>query len=193
MAIAIKLNQSHMGSAAVRTTRVAVTYSEFEDLTGFSRATISGALELLEGMNAITSERVGRRRYYDLPQTAVMGDWCQLPQKHLIGGTASGVLRRLTTLPTSRRACLNAMKLYVLLLAYRNRRINIAAIGYDKIMELTGMRRQDIPEASSLLVAHELIRAQGETDDMQIEYRSKRYRVIGLEAVVGGMVASTAF
>ncbi len=179
IALSIRLNLSHKSvPVAERKPKVAVTYKEFEDLTGFARATISKALMLLEGMGAITTERVGRRVLYGLPQTAVPGEFCQLPQQYLLDGKEAE-LRRLKNLPTNRRACLNAMKLYVLFLAHRNVRWNTTAIGYEAIMKQTGMRREDIPEAFSLLVAHELARATDADDDREQD-KSKRYRILGL-------------
>ena len=45
------------------------------------------------------------------------------------------------------------------------------------------MRRADIPEAFSLLAAHELVRASDE-DDPRDHDKSKRYRVLGLGPII---------
>jgi hypothetical protein len=92
-------------------------------------------------------------------------------------------LRRMIRLPVHTRMCLNAMKLYILFLAYRNHRFDTTAIGYEAIMEHTGMRRADIPDAFSLLVSHELVRASDEIDEREQD-KSKRYRVLGLGRLI---------
>ncbi|WP_109482540.1 hypothetical protein [Paraburkholderia sp. C35] len=182
IALSIRLNQSHRKVPLEKqTAAVAVTYDELQRLTGFARATIAKALMLLEGMDAIRISKAGRASVYELPEVSVNGHYCQLPQGYLLDGKQDE-LRRLVRLPTNTRACLNAMKLYVLFLAYRNHRIDTTAIGYESIMTHTGMRRADIPEAFSLLVAHELVRASDESDERDYD-KSKRYRVLGLGRV----------
>jgi hypothetical protein len=66
-------------------------------------------------------------------------------------------------------------------------RFDTTAIGYESIMEHTGMRRADIPDAFSLLVSHELVRASDEIDEREQD-KSKRYRVLGL----GRLISSTS-
>jgi len=183
IALAIKLNMSHRKvTASQQTAKVAVTYDELQSMTGFARATIAKALMLLESMGAINIEKVGRTSVYGLPEVGINGRYCQVPQAYLLDGKESE-LRRLIRLPTNTRACLNAMKLYVLFLAYRNHRFDTTAIGYEAIMAHTGMRRADVPEAFSLLVAHELARASDEQDEREQD-KSKRYRVLGLTRIV---------
>jgi hypothetical protein len=81
------------------------------------------------------------------------------------------------------------MKLYVLFMAFRNMRFNTTSISYEGIMKYTGMRRADIPDAFSLLVAHELARADDESDSREND-KSKRYRIRGLYPMHGGSGAS---
>ncbi|WP_439672905.1 hypothetical protein AEMCBJ_33550 (plasmid) [Cupriavidus necator] len=199
LVLAIRLNLSHRGKPfdATRGHEVALSYDEMREMTGFAKATVLKAVMLLEGMGAIVSRKEGRRRVYALPQVAQSGQWCQLPQDYLLtrrGDKQYGLeleeppsrnheLKRLRGFPFGYRAGLNAMKLYVLFVALRNQRLDTTAISYDTIMGYTGMRRADIPEAFSLLVAHELARAADERDGRDYD-RSKRYRVLGLGAMV---------
>ncbi len=183
IALSIRLNQSHRKvPPKEQTESVAVTYDDLQSLTGFPRPTIAKALMLLESMGAIKIHKKGRASVYELPEVKVPGRYCQVPQGYLLDGKEAE-LRRLTRLPTRTRACLNAMKLYVLFLAYRNHRFDTTAIGYEAIMAHTGMRRADIPEAFSLLVAHEMVRASDETDEREQD-KSKRYRVLGLGRIL---------
>ncbi|MGF7001264.1 hypothetical protein [Paraburkholderia sp. GAS32] len=183
VALAIKLNLSHRKVPLEQQTEsVAVTYDELQTMTGFARATISKALMLLQSMGAIKIHKVGRASVYELTEVSVNGRYCQVPQAFLLDGKEAE-LRRLIRLPTHTRTCLNAMKLYMLFLAYRNHRFDTTAIGYESIMAHTGMRRADIPEAFSLLVAHELVRAS-DADDSRDHDKSKRYRVLGLGQII---------
>lgn len=200
MVLAIRLNLSHRGKGfdETRGHEVALSYDEMREMTGFAKATVVKAIMLLESHGAIVSRKEGRRRLYALPQVSEKGKWCQLPQNYLLtrrgdknqwghvfdeGPDAQHTLKRLRGFPFGYRAGLNAMKLYLVLLALRSNRWNTTAISYDSIMAYTGMRRADIPEAFSLLVVHELARAADEIDPRDYD-RSKRYRVLGLEPIV---------
>jgi DNA-binding transcriptional ArsR family regulator len=182
IALSIKLNMSHRNiPAADQTAFVAVTYDELQTLTGFARATISKGLMLLQAMGAVKIHKIGRSSVYELAEILENGKYCQVPQAYLFDGTET-IMRRLTRLPTRTRACLNAMKLYVLFLAYRDHRFDTTAIGYESIIAHSGMRRADIPEAFALLVAGELARASDVLDGRD-EDKSKRYRELGLKPV----------
>ncbi|MYM73509.1 hypothetical protein GTP56_15045 [Duganella sp. FT134W] len=57
---------------------------------------------------------------------------------------------------------LHALKVYMLILQARDRHTNMASIGYDKIMQYTGLRRQDVSTAANLLISLELLRVTHE-------------------------------
>lgn len=178
MALAVRLNISRRGRELEEGgTKVAMTYTEINKLTGFARATIAQAISLLEGMGAIRVRKEGRHNVYELMGVNEPGKWCQLPQEYLMdGGTLA--LKRLKGL-TGNRVSLNSMKLYVLLLALRERHFNTTAISYDGIVRHTGMRREDIPSSLSQLSSLQLVRVTDDLDDRP-EDHSHRYRVLGL-------------
>lgn len=200
MALAVRVNLANLGRELADRVddRVAVTYNELQDLTGFARATISKALMVLEGMGAIISHKEGRSRVYELVGIDEAGGYCQLPQSHILDRSKTskkkkkvseagetedadmygGKMIRFLDLPR-KRISLHAMKLYVLLLVYRNRRFNTTAISYDGIEKQAGIRREDIPPALSLLIALELVRVSNDVDSRE-EDNSQRYKVIGL-------------
>jgi hypothetical protein len=184
MALSIRLNQAQRGRqrGEKRLTKVSVTYDDLRAMTGFARATISKGLMLLQGMGAIAIDNESRASVYELNGVETPGCFCQLPQSYLLWNS-NDELRRLRQLPTKFRVGLNAMKLYVLMLKYRNQAYNTTAIGYEAIMKHTGMRREDIPEAMGMLSALELARASDDSDPREHD-KSKRYRIIGLTNLV---------
>lgn len=178
MVLAVRLNISRRGKELEEGgNKVAMTYTEINKLTRFARATIAEAISLLEAMKAVRVHKDGRHNVYELMGVSEPGKWCQLPQEYLMDGGTT-VLERLEGL-TGNRVSLNSMKLYVLLLALRERRFNTTAISYDGIIRHTGMRRQDIPSSLSQLSSLELIRVTDELDDRPDDH-SRRYRVLGL-------------
>ena len=57
-----------------------------------------------------------------------------------------------------RKSSLLALKVYMLLLAQRTSRTNLAIISYERIMTYTGLRREEIRPALDLLTSAHLIR-----------------------------------
>ena len=153
-------------------------------MTGLSRLLISRSLRLLEELQAINTVRIGNACAYELIGVERNGGWCAAPHGHLLDG--ANYLRRLKGIrETLRRpASLYAMKLYILLLAFRDRRQNITRISYENIGAYTGMRREDISVAWQIIAALQLGYL---ADDTEIPLRSgershNRYRVRGLAA-----------
>jgi len=158
-----------------------MTYDELQEMTGFARATVSKGLKLLKEMQAIEVRKEGRINIYTLPDVAVDGSYCQLPQQYILDGSRN-VLQKFSGLQLHTRHGLNAIKLYVLFLALRQRRFNTTAVSYDGIMKHTGIRREDIPKAFSMLVALELARTAEDKDERDHD-KSRRYKVLGLNAI----------
>jgi hypothetical protein len=185
IALAIRRNQSHKGrefdKGALQLHKVAVTYSDLQRMTGFARASVGTGLDLLEGLGAISREKVGRSNVYELMGVDKPGGWCQLPQSELLRGDGT-----LSIKPMERkRATLHALKVYMALLALRNQKLNVTSLSYSGIMKWTGLRRADVGAALHVLITWELIHVSEEFDDanMAQERRRKRYRIKGLVAV----------
>ena len=181
MGLAIRLNMLRREVELVPPTgfdRVAVTYDELEDIGRCARATVSKAVALLEALGAIKVHRVGRASTYQLIGLDKDGKWCQLPQSQLQG--PGHPVHRLH--PTSDRRSLNAVKVYLIMLALRSWKRNTTAISYDGITRYTCVRREDIPNALAMLTAWELIRVSDDLDDRR-EDGSRRYKVLGLGQV----------
>ena len=186
LALSILLNQRQRGNHVPNANQVLASYTELEEMTGLSRLLISRSLRLLEELQAINTLRIGNACAYELLGIERNGGWCAAPQGHLLDGAT--YLRRLKGIrETLRRpSSLYAMKLYILLLAFRDRRQNITRISYEKIGAYTGMRREDISVAWQIIAALQLGYL---ADDIELPLRSgershNRYRVRGLTAQV---------
>jgi hypothetical protein len=181
IALSIRLNQSHKGKAfeggAVRSNSVAVTFEDLRQMTGLAKASISGALMLLEGFAAIQTQRSGRANAYKLVGLEQDGGWCQLPQGWLLKPDGTFKLKQI---PRNRLA-LNALKVYLLLMHLRNNKLNTTAVSFTTITRWTGVRREDLPNALGTLSMMHLARISFDRD---IRHRkgdnSHRYSVLGL-------------
>lgn len=123
-----------------------------------SRKLIADGLELLVAVKAIERIRDGRRNVFTLNGIERNGNWCALPQSHLQNHRAD--LHRLMHFVEQLRrpSSLHALKLYMLILHFRDRHTNFAAISYEKIQGYTGLCRNDINTAKNLLISMELLR-----------------------------------
>lgn len=161
---------------------VVASYDELESMTLLSREMVAKGLKLLRELGAVTSRRVGNRCAYELVGIDTDGAWCALPQDHLMQGTET--LRRLAGMRETikRRTSLDAMKLYMLLLAFRVNTSNVARVGYDLIRQYTGLRREQISMAVQLLIGAGLCRlaADEELPLVKGQRRHNRYVLLGL-------------
>lgn len=188
LALAIAANLAKKGlekSEEVRADNmILATYTELENLTGLSRIMISRALRLLEELQAISTVKVGNACAYTLRGLEKNGDWCSVPQGRLMDGT--DYLKKLRGIrETIRRpASFFAMKLYILLMVFRDRRANVTRISYEVITQYTGLRREDISLGWQTLAALQLAYL---ADDHEAPRRTgdgtyNRYRIHGLNA-----------
>ena len=165
-------------SDALPTTgRVAVTYDDFEEQLGVARQTIRKAIDLLKELGAVHVEVHGRRNVFELQGIQESGKWCQLPVEQLrSNGRDFG---RLSLLKPN-LVGLNALKIYLVMLALRNFKTGTTAIGYTKLEERTGIRRSDLPAALSALATSELLGVSHDPDARSDTDLSRRYVVRGL-------------
>jgi hypothetical protein len=149
-----------------------------------SRKLVRDGLQLLELMEAITAVRDGRRNLYELVGIDLGGKWCQLPQQHL--QNMQSHLQRLKVFVDQirRPTSLHALKLYMLILTFRDNHTNFASISYDKIGEYSDLRREEVSVAIQILVSAELCRlvSDEEFPRRRGDPMHNRYFVKGLAA-----------
>ncbi|MBC3876646.1 hypothetical protein H8K38_02370 [Undibacterium sp. FT79W] len=179
-ALAIISNRRQKQDGLRENETVLATYEDIQDLLPISRALLAKGLRHLLDLGAITVTRTGRNSLYTLTGIEVNGKWCMLPQQHLFN--KHSYLQRLKFFvdQIKRPSSLHAVKLYMLLLAFRTNGDNIARISYDNIGEYSGMRREDISTAIQALVAAQLVRLDKDEEKARGERMHNRYYILGL-------------
>ncbi len=183
-ALAIISNKAQRQNGLRVNEQVAATYEEIQEVVPLSRKLIAAGLKLLRLSGAITTHEHGNRSVHTLHGIETNGHWCALPQSHLLNGFKHLHRLQLFIDQIKRPASLRALKLYMLLLAFRDNHTNAARMTYEHIAEYTGLRREETKAAIELLVATELCRLAG---DDEIPRRKgdgmhNRYVIRGLKA-----------
>lgn len=155
------------------------SYNSLQAFTALSRAKIAAGLHLLEDKELINISRESKTNRYFLLGVTESGKWAKLPQTHVLTGVGRGPF--FSTFHLRHQTELNALKLYLLLIAYRNTTTNFTVIGYEKISELSGIMKSHVRSALSLLIHYDLVRVdQSEPLDGKIGHPHNRYRIRGL-------------
>ena len=156
-----------------------VTYDDFCEATLLSRAKVSKGLDVLERIQVIEREPNGARSIYKLANYDISGGWAKFPGKNMY---SSGTIAAFTDFQLRRVAELDALKLFFLMVARRDRRTNIANIGYDKIEEYTDIRRVRIKTAISFMASRSLVYVERIPSRVSSDGVSNSYRVVGVES-----------
>ncbi len=183
-ALAILSNKAQRKDGLRKDDQVKATYEEIQEVTNLSRKLISGGLKLLKEIGVISEADDGARSVYRLHGIDEGGKWCQLPQGHLLNNVKHMQRLKLFGEQIKRATSLHALKVYMLLLAFREIHSNATRMSYEKIMEYTGMRREDVALAVQVLATAQLCR---QATDEEIPRRKgdamhNRYLILGLKA-----------
>jgi hypothetical protein len=130
-------------------------------------------------IEVVEREPGGARSTYKLANYNVLGGWAKFPSKSMY---ASGTIAAFTDFQLRRVAELDALKLFFLMVARRDRHTNIANIGYVKIEEYTNIRKVRIKTAISFLASRSLVYVERVPSTVSPDGVSNSYRVVGVEA-----------
>ena len=158
---------------------VRASYDALMAMTNVSRAKVSAGLKLLKHYEVI--EATATRGVYRLTDVSTPGSWCKLPQSFLLGRVE--IISFAKHLRLRSPSELDALKIYLLMLALRNRKTEDAWVGYDKIITLTGVDRNRVATAKSHLYAWGLMAERVVDVDPMGRNTGKPvtlYRIIGL-------------
>ena len=154
-----------------------LTYDALEEATGLSRSKVSNGLDILAKAEIVVRSPKGRSTYalteYD------QAPWGKLPAKRMYKG---GAIAAFEDFRLRNQVELNALKIYFLIAARRDYETNTAHIGYDKIVEYTGVRRERIRAALSLLIANNLIHVEHYRTNSHPSGVSIGYRLVGVDS-----------
>jgi hypothetical protein len=163
------------------TGRARLTYDELTTRTTLSRVKVSRGLTVLEDRKLITRRTDGRRSDVGLANYDRDLGWAKLPVKSMYAG---GRIRAFEEFSLRRLVELDAMKLFFLFAERRDRGSNRANISYDGIEAYTGIARQRIKSATSLLAALSMVYVE-QTLSTQSEFAvANAYRIVGVESRV---------
>ncbi len=163
--------------AEEETGRAEITYDEIEKVAGLSRAKISKALGILEQRGLVT-RKVGGRSFFQLAGYG-MPPWAKLPAKHLY---AAGKITAFRDLSLRQRSQLDALKVYLLVAAFRSNETNVANISYDVIEDYTGIDRNRVKAATSVLASWSMVYIDHKPSTNNPYGVANAYRLPGLDS-----------
>lgn len=151
---------------------VTLTYTRLSDVTGLSRSKIAGGLKILEQMGCVEVCQLGRNNSYYVAEYGTHGGWAKLPARRLY----TRDLQRIPAFHAFKlrsRVELDALKLYLIIIALRDNATNYAVVSYDRMCEYTGLARNHVKPALSLLVTQALVHVdQGATEANQFSTKN---------------------
>jgi hypothetical protein len=151
------------------------------DLTGMSRSMIAIGIKRLCELEllTVTHEGRGRKNRY-LFNNYMHGSWGKIPYRQVAGLGPNDRVEFLHELSCKRASDLNALKVYLLFCAHRSGSSRYAMIGYEKIQDSTGILRNRIRQAISILIEHGLVKVEQEKISGQTKNHPNRYHIMGL-------------
>lgn len=154
-----------------------LTYEELCAAVDISRDKLAAGIRLLQRYGIVAPWFDGRSTY-KLTNFDPKKGYCFIPAKPLYAGETVGAFRQFHLRNKNE---MNAMKLYLLFAAQRDRRTNLAHVGFEKIVDYTGVRREDIPAAKSILSSLPLVYTETFPSSITDSGVTSAYRLVGLE------------
>ena len=158
-----------------------VTYDRICELTGLSRAKLSNGLEVLRNIGVVKPGPQEARSTYALSGYDASTGWAKFPVK---GMYSAGRIIAFDEFRLRRVVELDALKLFFLFVARRDRRTNFANIGYEKIEEYAAVKRVRIKSAISFLASLSLVYVEHIPSQVNSYGTSNAYRIVGIEPTV---------
>lgn len=158
-----------------------LSYSDFQKIVGLSRAKIAAGLKILEDLGIVVVNKEEKTSVYQLVGYPAER-WGKLPCGYLY---QDGRIRVFGDFHLRLKNELNALKMYLLMVAFRDNARNYTIIAYENIHRYTGIPENDIRSAISLLVNLRLIQVDRSSEPMDDgeswTIKNKNlYRLLGL-------------
>lgn len=131
-----------------------ISYQVMADIVGISRDLISRGLNILEKQEIIYRGDKILRGSIKLNNATDLSGWGKLPASGLY---KNGRITAFDTFKLRNPVELEALKLYFLIVAFRDNKTNRAYISYTKIREHSGIPQNRIRPAISMLAANSLV------------------------------------
>lgn len=154
------------------------TYDHLCNSTGLSRAKLSKALNLLHALGIIITAPFDPRSTYRLVGYDPYSGWSKFPAKSMYSGDR---IVAFDHFGLRKPIELDALKLFFLFVARRDRKTNMANIGYEKIEEYTDINRAKIKPAISFLASLPLAYVEQVPSEINPQGYSNAYRIVGID------------
>lgn len=149
-----------------------ITYKQWQSISGLDRTNISEGLKVLKSHELIEVDaQKGMTSSYRLAGTTQNG-YARLPLTLTTNRMKNFGVKGLVDAYDRRPLALEALKLYLLLLSFRNGQTNRAVLSYDKINEYTGIRRARIHAAINFLSSLEMVQVESLSWETNSEVRT---------------------
>lgn len=133
------------------------TYDYLESVAGVSRPMIKKALLKLEKERIIKIEPDELNLKTKIYVFKEFGEgWAKVPRLR--------IYNNLKHIPTRGKAPLSALKIYIVLLTFRNNGTRRTTIGHEKLREYTGLQATDIRTGLDILINHGFIHINQQED-----------------------------
>jgi DNA-binding transcriptional ArsR family regulator len=165
---------------AIHAGKASISYDEFENMTGLSRSLIPRGLAILstEGLvEVVGSQKTHAYRLIGYDDDSL--GWGKIPRDYLRGGRVHPQ-GRLAAIGHRHPVDLNALKIYLALVAFRDGTSGYSLLSYDKIVEHTGVHRSRIRPALTSLFDAQLVSVDPMADYAVGASTSNRYALLGL-------------
>lgn len=158
-----------------------LSYTQLSDITSLSRAKIAGGLKLLCKIRVIEIISNGHSNSFYINNYENKSGWAKLPAKGLYARQYTHI-NAFSDFHLRKKNELNALKVYLVILALRNIKTNYAKVGYDKLSQYTGVHRNELKSAISLLINLELVRVDSGSSEKNEFATVNLYRPCFLES-----------
>jgi hypothetical protein len=172
MVLTVVLNHAELETGVAR-----VTYDQLCEMASLSRAKLARGLDMLSAHHLVERAPDGRSSYRVTNHDTKTG-WAKFPARGLY---LRGAVAAFTNFRLRQRAELDALKLYFLFASRRDRKTNMAKIGYDKIEEYSGVSREHIKRALTVLGANSLVHIEHVPSAINSEGVASAYRLVHLK------------
>jgi RIO-like serine/threonine protein kinase len=155
-----------------------ITYDEIQEVLPISRSKVAAGLRILSSLEVIDADK-DRQSTYRLRDFGGENTWAKLPCRGLYEADR---IKALKDFKLRSKSELDAMKLYFLFASRRDTRLNETRLSHLKISEYSGIPKNRVLTAISLLTSLGLIYTTRYDRDDSENGTSHGYRLIHLEA-----------
>ena len=161
---------------------VKITYSRLSEMTGVSRELVREGITILEKLEMVSVEKVGRNNIYTLINKRSKGGWCKIPVKPIM--TEDGkVISPFKELRLRRKIELHAIKIFLYLASVRDNHTEFSLASYERIRKAIGISDKDISRALALLsIIGLLARVSSEKAEDNKVNQPNRYYLVGYKS-----------